>query len=56
MVRGDQSLAPTLDDALAVTRLVDQLQKRRREDRAAVPARRHDESGTRPIDPGSGAS
>ena len=34
LVRGDQSLAPTLDDALAVARLVADLQRSRREGRA----------------------
>ena len=52
MVRGDQSLAPRLDDALAVAHLIEQL----RTDRAAESARRHHEPGTRPPDPGGGAT
>jgi predicted dehydrogenase len=33
LVRGDQSLAPTIDDALAVARLVGELRRSRREGR-----------------------
>jgi predicted dehydrogenase len=44
LVRGDQSLAPTLDDALAIARLIDQLQRDRHED------------GARPTGSGTGDS
>jgi hypothetical protein len=37
MVRGAQSLAPTIDDALAAARLVGDLQRSRREGRRIAP-------------------
>jgi hypothetical protein len=37
MVRGVQSLAPTLDDALAVARLVTDVQRSRQDGRNVVP-------------------
>jgi hypothetical protein len=54
MVRGAQSLAPTLDDALAVSRLVDELQADRRRGADAAPRdlRSRHEDGSRPTEPG----